>query len=324
MTQSLVQEVERAIAASDASSREAMLLGLADLFAQNAEHLGEAQVAVFDNVMAKLVATVDSAARAALAETLADLANPPATVLRVLAQDADAGTAGPILMRARSLTEAELADCARQGSEAHLQAIALRSALSESLTDILLERGEAPTHRLLADNASAHFSHDGIARLAALAEADFEIRAALDRRGDLPSGSSTSAELSALHQAVAQVDAWLRSRGLSEPAESDIAGWLAENRVPEALAGLAKAARLAPELVLDAHGNAQDDPLVFLVRSVSFGWETCAAFLMSRGPRRPDPQSLRKAAEAFAALPVATAKRVVRFTSAREPLQKAG
>jgi hypothetical protein len=60
------------------------------------------------------------------------------------------------------------------------------------------------------------------------------------------------------------------------------------------------------------------DPLLFIVRSVRFGWGTLKLLLNARSGMQAASEDLNGAFEAFQQLSIQTAQRVVRFTAARE------
>ncbi|GEO99484.1 hypothetical protein MHA02_18720 [Methylobacterium haplocladii] len=355
---SLAHDVENAVANGDPAARRIMLLRMTDLFVDNADRLRDDQVSTFDTVILKLARSVESAARAALSERLSDIANAPRTVVLDLANDADVSVAGPVLSRSVQVAEGELLRIAAERGQGHLQALSRRRSLSERVTDVLVARGDTEVLRTVAGNAGARLSPKGFDTLAVRAEADDALKAALTLRRDIPAhhmahlvetarsrvtrklGSEFGNEVAAmavsraartlggpslsLQEAAVIVDAALRAGGADQPEEGELIAWLAEGRVMEALVGLARAAAMPPEMVLRAYQGAHSDPLLFLIRSLRYGWGTFKAFLQSKTDAEPSPEEWRGLFEAFQALSVTTAQRVVRFTAARDQLQKAG
>jgi hypothetical protein len=101
-------------------------------------------------------------------------------------------------------------------------------------------------------------------------------------------------------------------------AEDDVTEWLRAGKVDEALAALAHLASVPIQIVARAYRSPHYDPLLFILRSVRFGWGTFKSFLTAKTGRPPGPDVMRGAFEAFQQLSVQTAQRVVRFTVARE------
>jgi hypothetical protein len=101
-------------------------------------------------------------------------------------------------------------------------------------------------------------------------------------------------------------------------AEADVVEWIRLGKIDEALAALAHLAGVPVPIVARAYRSPHYDPLLFILRSVRFGWGTFKAFLTAKAGRAPPPEIMRSAFEAFQQLSVQTAQRVVRFTAARE------
>ena len=71
-------------------------------------------------------------------------------------------------------------------------------------------------------------------------------------------------------------------------------------------------------MAIQAYHAESYEPLMFLVRSVRFGWRLMKNFLKAKTGRDPQPEVMQGIVEAFQALSVQTAQRVVRFTATRD------
>jgi hypothetical protein len=71
-------------------------------------------------------------------------------------------------------------------------------------------------------------------------------------------------------------------------------------------------------MVARAYHAPEYDPLLFIVRSLGFGWIVFKLFLTKKAGRQPPYDVMRSAFDSFQQLSVSTAQRVVRFTAARE------
>ena len=107
-------------------------------------------VALFDDVIGCLIEQIEVKALAELARRIAPVANAPAGVVRTLAHHDDIAVAEPMLRRAR-LEEGELLRIAETKSQAHLLALSARRGVGETLSDILVARGNREVSRALAD-----------------------------------------------------------------------------------------------------------------------------------------------------------------------------
>ena len=356
MLVSLAHEVESAVASGDPSARMTMLRRTTELFVDHAGRLGEREVLAFETVLLKLARNVEAAARAALAESLADVPTAPRVVIRDLADDADIAVAAPVLERSSQISDGDLVRIAEERGQAHLFALSRRRTLSERVTDVLLSRGDDAVLRSVAGNEGAHISSNGFDRLAAEASLDAALHAALLLRRDVPAQhrahlaatvelrvarklrdefgaeaaqravsratrTFTGDQLS-LQDAANLVDLRLAKTGAPCLDEADVTAWIADGRVMEALVALARNACVTPDMVLRAYQAAHYDPLLFLIRSMRFSWSTFKLLLESKPGRSASPEDMARAFEAFQALSVQTAQRVVRFSTARDQVQR--
>src|SRR5579862_6793783 len=85
----LLDELEAALASGNINRRIDILTRITDLFISGADRYSEDQIGVFDDVMARLVDTIEAKARAKLAYRLAPIANAPSSVIHMLAFDDD-------------------------------------------------------------------------------------------------------------------------------------------------------------------------------------------------------------------------------------------
>ena len=199
-TPSIVDEINTALRASSDAKSVDTLRRVAELFLSSAEQYASDQVEIFDQVLERLVKTIeiraiaDISARIALAELSARLAvisrAPPSTV-RQLARNDEISIAEPVLKESACLNEEDLIEIARLKSEKHLLAIASRWWLKEVVTDVLLARRYPSVSRRIVSNPGAKVSPAGFAIVIAQAEADPELAVETGLRVDLPPGLRT-------------------------------------------------------------------------------------------------------------------------------------
>ena len=183
---SLVDDLEAAIASSDIGRRAVMLRRVADLFVSTSRNLSKQQTALFDDVMRQLLDEIEIGARARFAEYLAQRPAAPSGILRELALDDAIEIARPILSHAEALDETTLVEGARHKSQAHLLAISTRKAISQSVTDILLERGNREVALSTAGNPGASFSEFGYSSLVRRSSGDDEMAVCTWSRPEIP------------------------------------------------------------------------------------------------------------------------------------------
>ncbi|MGO9046359.1 MAG: DUF2336 domain-containing protein [Xanthobacteraceae bacterium] len=182
----LIDELEAALSSGTDSRRIEMLTHMTDLFIGGAERYSEEQVGVFDDVMVRLVSTIEAKARAMLAQRLAPIANAPSAVIHILAFDDDIAVAQPVLQHSQRLQDSALLASANTKSQQHLLAISKRRSLSEAVTDILVKRGDREVMHSVAKNAGARFSDAGFHTLVDRSAGDDDLATFVGKRRDIP------------------------------------------------------------------------------------------------------------------------------------------
>ena len=193
---SIVDEVETAIKTGSAEKRLETIKRVTDLFLSSAGTFSGEQIELFDNVLERLIKTIeiraiaDISARIALAEIssqLAPIAQAPPSVVRRLARNDEITVAGPVLAESARLSEEDLVEIAETKGEQHLLAISGRWWLKEVVTDALLARRYPTVSRRIINNPGARVSAGGFAIVLAQAESDPELAVETGIRVDLPS-----------------------------------------------------------------------------------------------------------------------------------------
>ena len=183
---SLISELEDSVRRGSQEKRVETLRRVTDLFLSTNEQLNEEQILVFDQVLGHLIARMELKALIELSERLAPIHNAPIKVVHTLARDDEIAVAGPVLSLSDRLTTPDLIEIASAKSQSHLLAISKRSSLSESVTDVLVERGDREVIGRLAGNAGVRFSEKAYAHLVDQPEADETLLEALGSRLDIP------------------------------------------------------------------------------------------------------------------------------------------
>jgi len=184
--QSVIEEFEEAIASKDAGHRADALGRITDLFAAGATLYNEEQIALFDDVMHRLVEQIDETMRAAFGKRIATLPEAPQKTVRTLATDDSIAVAGPVLARAEKIDDATLVETAGTKSQEHLLAISQRRSLGEAVTDVLVERGNSQVALNTAKNPGAKFSDAGYDKLVTRSHDDIDLAASVWARPEIP------------------------------------------------------------------------------------------------------------------------------------------
>ncbi|HEY8381994.1 MAG TPA: DUF2336 domain-containing protein [Microvirga sp.] len=166
---------------SSATGRRELLNAVTDLFLVEPapteivkEHYSDIAVQALNQVTERDRA--DYATRVAAEKTL------PRTIATTLAADPAAAVASVVLRLSPVLTDADLAAVAVTHSAQHLLAIAQRTSLSETVTDVLVQRGDRAVLRTVSGNDGARFSQRGMTGLLDRSEGDETIVENLVRR----------------------------------------------------------------------------------------------------------------------------------------------
>jgi len=144
--------------------RHALLRALTDAFFDSMPGLSVKERALFDDVVERVLDDVEPLARQELSERLAAFPHAPPRVVMRLAGDI-IEVAEPVLTYSPVLADDDLARLAMEKSQDHLLAISRRDRLSERVTDILVDRGDAFVLEAVAENPGARFSAPGAAAL---------------------------------------------------------------------------------------------------------------------------------------------------------------
>ncbi len=346
---------KRSSGGNDIGHRARLLRRVTDLFAVTSGNLSDEQLALFDDVMNRLIDKIDLAAREAFGDVLATLPDAPQKVVHRLALDDAISVAGPILSRSACVNDRTLAESAGTKSQAHLLAISLRKTLSESVTDILVERGDRNVVLSTAGNLGAAFSEFGYLTLVQRSASHDELAVCTWSRPEIPrlhllklfANASDAVKLELTKkdpckaalvveivvQASNQVQT--RTREISAryaAADAHVkslyeAGELSEARLiqfahsrqfDEVVSALSHIGDLPVNLVEQAFVHERPEQLIVLAKAHEMSWETTNALLMLRDTVYGTAQKRALSFETFMRLKVNTAKKALSFYRLRE------
>ncbi len=355
----LIAEIEESIARGSLERRALSLRRVTDLFLRDAAVLTDEQIELFDLVIARLAAAIETRARAELSERLADAPNAPRGVLRSLAHD-EIVVARPVLSRSERLSDDDLVAVALAQGRDHMLAISERPALAEPVTDVLVSRGDRVVVHAVAANPGARFSDGSITSLVDRARADEALQTLLHQRRDLPENhivqllavaketarrrlaeglpERTPAALNAaVERSATRLEAALVSDGrdygraleavqaLADArtlTEADLAAFAQQGSTEEAICAQALLAGLSVPAAERAFCARDSDLLLVVGKSQGWSWRTMAAVLKLRDAAEATPPRLKRASETYEQLSAATAQRVMHFLKVRESAQK--
>lgn len=180
----MLQSLSRMPADMSSDTRRQLLNAVTDLFLLD-EEPSEASKSHYGEIALRSLPHLEADDRRQYADSVASTQSLPHAVAVSLANDSDAEVARLVLKLSPVLTDTDLAAIAVSQTQTHLAAIAERTRLSESVTDILVERGDSTVLRTVSGNEGAQFSDQGFDRLLQRGGDDAAVGEALARRSDL-------------------------------------------------------------------------------------------------------------------------------------------
>jgi len=354
---SLITELEQTFSGGTDGARANTLRRITDLFVFGSGNLGDEHIELFDRIFGHLIAEIESSARAVLSTRLSTLPNAPPVTIRTLAFDEEIAVAGPVLKNSEALDNASLVENAGKMSQEHLLAISERKALSETVTDVLVERGNRDVALSAARNKGAKISEAGYMRLVKRSADDEEMAATVGAREEIPrhhflklltkATHAVRSKLEAAHpqfgaeiqQAVTQVATEMQAKTAATKTHNYAAAqatvgslhasgrlgernveWFARlNKFEETVVALSLMGRLPVGTVERAMVQDDAGAILILAKAIGFSWQTVKAILLLRaGSRGLPPLALEQGLVNFTKLTQATARQVIDFQRGRD------
>jgi uncharacterized protein (DUF2336 family) len=170
---------------TSSEKRRELMQEVSNLFVDGADRHTDREILRFGEVLSLLLDQVPVDDRASLSGRVAHLERTPRDLALKLAHD-EAEVAAPILTHSRALTDDDLAHLAQHKSQDHLVAIAQRQFLTPTVTDVLVDRGNAHVLTTVTRNPGAEISDKGFGVLAVKARENKDLGEALSYRADMP------------------------------------------------------------------------------------------------------------------------------------------
>ncbi len=354
-TSMLLNEVEDAMASGSVTRRGKIVRHITDLFIVGSAQCTDQEIALFDDVLIRLAVEIEISARALLAVRLAPIGNAPPRIIRALAFDDEIDVAGPVLEQSERLDDATLVENAQKKGQEHLLAISRRRSLSESVTDVLVERGDQQVVLSTVENSGAKFSDIGFAGLVRRSEGDDRLAACVGCRHEIPpqlfldllakASQAVRAKLEAAHpgarrevrEVVAEVSGRIRAEARDGSPDYRAARYIQtlqrrgqlDDRKMEAIAkvgrfeeiatALALLCELPLEFVVQAMKQERADMILIIAKAVALSWSTVKAILCARAGSRPaSGGEIAQCLASYERLKTTTAQEIVRFHRMRD------
>jgi uncharacterized protein (DUF2336 family) len=208
---SLLSLIELAKEPSSQKRRE-LLRQVTSIFMSHPDEIEGPEMALYDQVMSQLSADMEVMVRAEIANTLSSAKVAPLGLLRRLATD-EIDVAEPILTRSKALSESDLLHIVQTKGQEHMRAVSRRDEVPESVSGVIVTRGDDDTLHALLSNDGARLSRASNEEAVTRAQANPALHEVIVNRKDLP------ADL--MNDMYFVVESRLRERIIAENAKLD-------------------------------------------------------------------------------------------------------
>jgi len=340
----MLRSLTRMPADMSSDSRRQLLNAVTDLFLldQDPSELAKEH---YGDIAVHSLSHLGSEDRRGYADHVAAVPSLPRTVAMTLAGDAEADVARLVLKLSPVLTDTDLAAIAISQSQQHLVAIAERVRLSESVTDILVERGGNDVLQTVSSNEGAQFSDRGFDTLLSRGGDNAAVTGALALRSDLnpnraqrvlriveqmsdtpaaPNSQISDGQSLARQARQQRLEVKLLLSDLATKSRQldDVLIMLAEeDRAYHLAQVLAQAADISAEQALRVLMQKDPSGIAVACKSLDVDASAFRAIIMLRSRRLYfSSQDLDDALKDYAKLGIATADRTLRFLKVRTKL----
>jgi uncharacterized protein (DUF2336 family) len=314
------------------------------------------EIWTFGEVIGRLADEIEVAARAQLAQRLARNDVAPINIIHKLAFDDSIDVAGPVLRESTRLDDNALIANAQTKSQPHLLAISQRKTLADTVTDVLVTRGNSEVVNSVASNDGARFSGTGLLHMIKRAEGDSILAEQLVLRNDIPrhvfqqliAKASDDVKkrleherpemIDQLQASVTDVTGALQSKvgpvsrsylvakrvvttqhQQGNLNEISIYDYARSHKIDEVTIGLSLLCALPGDVIERALMDRNREMLLVLTKALGFSWPTTMALLfLGAKDHRITAQDLSDMEKEFNHLNVETSRSVLKFYQTRK------
>jgi uncharacterized protein (DUF2336 family) len=353
-SKSFLRELDEAVLRGTAESRARALWHTTDLMI--AGRYSEEEVWTFGEVIGRLADEIEVAARVQLAKRLARFDRAPVNIIHKLAFDDSIEVAGPILRESKQLESYALVANVCTKDQSHMLAITKRESIDESVTDVLVTRGNQEVVNSVANNDGARFSDFGFLHMIKRAEGDSILAEQLGLRKDIPrhvfqqliakasddvrkrlererptmvdqiqtSVSDVAGELQSKFGPVSRsyfvakrvVMTQHRQGNLNE---NSISGYARSHKLEEVTIGLSLLCALPGDVIERAVLDKNREMLLILAKALDFSWATTMSLLfLGAKDHRITAKDLKDTETEYSRLNVETSRSVLKFYQSRK------
>jgi hypothetical protein len=352
--QEVIDQLECSLQSSSSPERLQILRSVTDLYLNGVATHSEENIELFDQALNLLIDYVETQALARLSTQLAPIDRAPLRVVQRLARHDEIAVSEPLLRESTRLGTIDLMEIANTKSQGHLAAIGSRSEVQESVTDILVVRGNTDVARIAAANSGARFSETGFSHLVSRAEREVGLaelvavrsemrphhfRQLLARATDTVRGRLMSISDPRAHAKIKKVidqisreidragappdrdysaaEAVLCSmRSDTDRLRSKLSEFAAQKKFEETIVTLAILSDLDPTAIERLAMKNDDGGMLLLCKGIGLDWATTRAIL-SLCPGVSRARATNESHARFEKLTISIAQRVLRFWRVR-------
>jgi len=356
---SFLRDLDEAVSRGTPESRARALWHTTDLMVTGS--YSEDEIWTFGEVIGRLADEIEVTARVQLAKRLARFDGAPVNIIHKLAFDDSIDVAGPILRGSERLEPYALVANVCTKSQPHLLAISQRKSLEETVTDVLVTRGNPEVVNSVATNNGARISEFGFLHMIQRAEGDSILAEQLGLRKDIPrhifqqliAKASDDVRkrlederpnmVGQIQSAVTDVAGALQSkfgpvsRGYfvakrvvatqhrqGNLNEDSISGYARSHRLEEVTIGLSLLCALPGDVIERAMLDKNREMLLILAKALDFSWATTMALLfLGAKDHRITAKELKSLENEFGRLNIETSRSVLEFYQSRKNVDNA-
>jgi uncharacterized protein (DUF2336 family) len=349
-----LRELDEAVSRGTPESRRRALWHTTDLMI--AGSYSEDEIWTFGEVIGRLADEIEVAARAQLAKRLARFDRAPVNIIHKLAFDDEIEVAGPVLRESERLEPyALIANVCLKG-QTHMLAITQRKSIDESVTDVLVTRGNQEVVQSVVNNNGARLSEFGFLHMIQRAEGDSILAEQLGLRKDIPrhifqqliakasddvrkrlegerpnmgeqiqsTVTDVAGELQSKFGPVSRsyyvakrvVTTQHRQGNLNE---SSISLYARSHKLDEVTIGLSLLCALPADVIERAVLDKNRETLLILVKALDFSWATTMSLLfLGAKDHRITAKELSSLEKEFGRLNIKTSRSVLEFYQTRK------
>jgi Uncharacterised protein conserved in bacteria (DUF2336) len=351
---SFLRDLDDAVLRGTTESRTRALWHTTDLMITG--RYSEDEIWTFGEVIGRLADEIEVATRAQLAKRLAQFDKAPVNIIHKLAFDDSIEVAGPILQESNRLEPYALVANVCTKDQSHMLAITKRKSIDESVTDVLVTRGNQEVVKSVANNDGARFSDFGFLHMIKRAEGDSILAEQLGLRRDIPrhvfqqliakasddvrkrleherptmvdqiqtSVTDVAGELQSKFGPVSRtyfvakrvVTTQHRQGNLNE---NSISGYARSHKLDEVTIGLSLLCALPGDVIERAVLDKNREMLLILAKALDFSWATTMSLLfLGAKDHRITAKDLKDTENEYNRLNVETSRSVLKFYQSRK------